>query len=1077
MRKLLTYILILTSVLAWAQNGSTIASGIPYECGFEESENLTPWKFNAGTTNTADQWMVGTAVHSEGKRALFVSSDGANPSYSNHPNVVVSYLRYKFPTTPEGVTGHYDVSFDWKGVGDSTLSRLYVMLCPEQQLTTPNSPYNLSNIVSLKNGNAKLSNDAERQCSKLGESGEKFVCGSETWQNVTLTEDVKIASLYSTQNWVIMLIWVNNYKDTAALERSAIAIDNFQINSTAVKKPTNVNVIPQCEDSTMLVTWESGLPYFDIEYRSTGAETWKRVSNITDGDDGFTRTDGSQCSYVLHRILEGSYDVRVRGRSTDDLNTSFVYKTMTLVYCPDNHCINFIDLHSPKIICTTGHHPGAQSGATPYDQVEIVDFGPDAQESRHTLHVDPTELDPRTDSLLNTVPNGALASVRLGNWKTGGEAESITYEIQVDSTNQGILLVKYAIVFQNPGGHPVEDEPAFKLEVIGPNGQIVDELCGQANFTYSDGAADGAAGWHITKDENVAWKEWTTVGLNLMPYHGQIIKVRFTTLDCGWSGHYAYAYFTVDCANAHILTENCGTAAQVSCMAPEGFAYMWYKDNNPDSVISRDQTLEVAATRTQYTCRVSFIEQDSCYFEISTTSEPRFPVPSYRYEWVYGECKSELKFTNTSHVMNKFDGEEHHTSEPCNESYWRFRSLGTGSVKETSSWSTSYTCPSFGDSIEVSCTAYIGAENTCEDTRTDTIVVPNIVPETSVLRTTTCPEAPVYFDGKWFETDTTYTAKYISYAGCDSTSILYLRVMPVVADSYRHDSICSDGSITIEGVRYNQPVENLEIMLKTSHGCDSAIYLTLTVNERIQAGVDSIPVACADEEQLFITLNINAGQFDSLGITFNTPWLRDTMIYDNSIRSITIPYPEDVTPGHYVAKLTFYQFCCGEYVERQNFEIRYRSSIVEQKWNDVLTVLSPKYNGGFEFTAFQWYKDGQPIPGETHSYLYQPLDFDSEYYVELTRSDGLVMTTCPVQPVHHDEQTPYPTIVKAAQRIPMYMEHPATIWYYTVSGQLVTTFGMPQGYTELPTPEQKGAYIIKSVNTQGDTNAHVILVE
>ena len=46
--------------------------------------------------------------------------------------------------------------------------------------------------------------------------------------------------------------------------------------------------------------------------------------------------------------------------------------------------------------------------------------------------------------------------VRLGNWNWGGEAESITYDILVDTTNQGILIVRYAIVFENPPGHDEE---------------------------------------------------------------------------------------------------------------------------------------------------------------------------------------------------------------------------------------------------------------------------------------------------------------------------------------------------------------------------------------------------------------------------------------------------------------------------------------------------------------------------------------------------------------------------------------------------------------------------------------------
>lgn len=1074
MRRLLTYILLLMGVAVWAQNGTSVANGVPYEFGFEESENLTPWVINAqptnATVNTTDKWMVGTAVHSDGKRSMYVSSDGVNPSYSNHPNVSVSYLRYKFPTATN--QQNYEISFDWKGTGDTLLSHLYVMVCPESQLTAAGSPYNLNSIISSTTG--LISNAAYAKCEQLGESGEKFLCGSETWQNVTLTNEVRVNSTYSQVNFAIVFVWVNNYRDTAQLQNSSIAIDNFQINSAALKKPTNLTVVPQCEDSTMLISWESGLMEFDIEYRKTGDLSWRRASGLTDGMEGFTREDGNKCSYVLHRILEGSYDVRVRGVS-GDLRTGFVYKNLVLVYCPENHCINYIDLHSPNVTCTTGHHPGAQAGATPYDVVEIVDFGPDAETSRHTLHVDPTELDPRTDSLLHTVPDGALASVRLGNWKSGGEAESVTYDILVDSTNQGILIVKYAIVFENPGGHPKEDEPAFKLEVLGPNGQIIDQLCGQANFTYSDGAAAGAAGWHITKDNNVAWKDWTTVGLNLMPYHGQSIKVRFTTLDCGWSGHYSYAYFTVDCANAHIETENCGTDARITCKAPDGFAYTWY--NELGDVVSNSQELNVDAGRQTYTCRVSFIEQPACYFEISTLSAPRFPVPDYTYEAIYSECTSKLRFTNHSHVMNKYEGYENHTAEPCTDFHWEFRNLNTGETKMTDAQSPIYLCPSEGGPIEVKYTTYIGANNSCDSTRVDTIVVPNIIPEKTVYEIKTCPESPVNFDGKWFNTDTTYVGVFQNFAGCDSTSTLRLRVYPTVEDTYRHDSICSDRPITVNGVKYSEPLENYLIMMKTIHGCDSALYLTLTVNERINTVVDSLEFICADAEQLYITFDLVAGVFDSLEIQFSTPELRDTTIYDSSVNSIAIPYSADIQPGYYTATLTFHQFCCGKHIEQRPVNIRYRSSIIEQKWNDVLTLLSPKYNGGYTFTSIQWYKNDEPIIGETHSYLYQPLDMDATYHAELTREDGVVITTCPIQPVYHEQQTAYPTVVPAGQHMPMYMEQAATIWYYTISGQLYSTFGLPQGYTSLPTPNDKGAYVIKAVDAQGVTQAQVMIVE
>ncbi|MBQ2520147.1 MAG: hypothetical protein II540_02540 [Paludibacteraceae bacterium] len=1072
MRKLLIlHIILLFSVFAWSQQGTTVASGIPYECGFEEGTDLSPWMLNNPNPPTppTDQWMVGSAVHSEGKRALYVTKDSLNPNYGSHQNVVVSYLRFRFPTSSK--TERYDLSFDWKGRGDSTFSRLFVMVCPEMCLTDPaNYPeYNLNSIVSNVQG--RLSNSTVGQCVYLGDM--QYVCGSEEWQNVSWEE--KITSSLSSYTWAIVFIWENSNTDTL-VDRTGLAIDNFQINSAALPKPTDLNGIPQCEDSTLLVTWKSTLSLFDIEYRQYGDRTWRRANGLIEGMPGFTK-NGENCSFVLTRILEGTYELRIRGGDATDpnLKTGFVYQTGILVYCPENHCINYIDLHSPNVICTTGHHPGAQAGATPYDVIEIVDFGPDAEMSRHTLHVDPEEMDPRTDSLLPTVPPGALASVRLGNWHTLGEAESITYDITVDASTQGILLVQYAVVFQNPQGHPVEDEPAFKLEVLTTDGQLIDEFCGQRNFTYSDGVKDDAYGWHITKDNGVAWKEWSTVGLNLQPYDGQTIKVRFTTLDCGYSGHYSYAYFTVDCANANIETNNCGYEASITCRAPDGFSYKWY--NEAGNVVSESQELIVGPGREVYTCHVSFKDDSTCYFEVSTLSAPRFPVAEYTVEPVQKECKNLLKFHNTSHVMNKFEGYENHTSEPCNDWHWEFRRLPNDEPQMTDAEHPIITCPEEGGLIEVKLISYIGEFNACSDTLIDTIVVTSIIPEATTFYVETCPETPVAFGGKRFDTDTVYVGHFPNFAECDSVSTLYLTVYPKVPDTYRHDSICSDGVVTINGVRYNQPVENKLIRLKTAHGCDSVVYFTLTVNQRIDATIHQWPFFCADDEQLYVTFDIAAGVFDSLEILFDTPALRDTVIYDSNISSVAIPYPDTITPGYYKATLRFHQYCCGIYTEDRTVEIRYRSSIVEQKWNDVLTVLSPKYNGGFEFTDFQWYKDGQLLEGETHSYLYQPLDMNSTYYVELKRTDGLVMTTCPIQPEYHEQQSQYPSIVPAGQHMPMYMEQPVTIWYYTISGQLYRSFGLPQGYTSLPIPEQTGAYILKAVNAQGETQAQVMIVQ
>ena len=155
------------SMAAWAQQGTTVATGLPYECSFEESENLSCW--NIHLSNTTDQWIFGSAVHSEGRRSMYISKDGTDPNYGKNPNVSVAMLRYKFPTASN--TQKYDVSFDWKGVGDTATSKLYVMVCREQDLTT-NGNYNRNAILNAPGG--RLSNGQVGACQSLGENNE---CG------------------------------------------------------------------------------------------------------------------------------------------------------------------------------------------------------------------------------------------------------------------------------------------------------------------------------------------------------------------------------------------------------------------------------------------------------------------------------------------------------------------------------------------------------------------------------------------------------------------------------------------------------------------------------------------------------------------------------------------------------------------------------------------------------------------------------------------------------------------------------------------------------------------------------------
>ena len=114
------------------------------------------------------------------------------------------------------------------------------------------------------------------------------------------------------------------------------------------------------------------------------------------------------------------------------------------------------------------------------------------------------------------------------------------------------------------------------------------------------------------------------MGLNLTPYVGQNIQVRFTTYDCSQSGHYGYAYFTLDCAEAELEGETCGGATTTTIRAPEGFSYRWFVAGDttafgdPINVVSTDRYFSAQENDTSdYTCRAMLLDNPSCYFDLN----------------------------------------------------------------------------------------------------------------------------------------------------------------------------------------------------------------------------------------------------------------------------------------------------------------------------------------------------------------------------------------------------------------------------------------------------------------------------
>lgn len=194
---------------------------------------------------------------------------------------------------------------------------------------------------------------------------------------------------------------------------------------------------------------------------------------------------------------------------------------------------------------------------------------------RHTIIQSPATFDPNTCDELNPVPPGEEYSVRLGN-DIASQAEQLRYSVDVtEETN--LFIYKYAVVL-NDQPHEFDEQPSFTVDVADSYGNVIGPDCGH----YLVYQHQGIPTWHICKD--VAWKDWTTVGIDLTQYIGQTVSIIFTTRDCALGVHFGYTYLSAYCSRVQLIFGFCPGDTIATVTAPPGFSYLW---TNGDTTQSR----------------------------------------------------------------------------------------------------------------------------------------------------------------------------------------------------------------------------------------------------------------------------------------------------------------------------------------------------------------------------------------------------------------------------------------------------------------------------------------------------------
>lgn len=989
---------------AYAQNPVQIS--VPYSMGFEleDSAKLSQWRLNDGADLSIckERWVIGTAVKTEGKRSLYISYDeGATCTFDTVWNTSYAYFDFTIPS------GQYELSFDWRCLGgDETYMCAAVGIA--KQMTSMDCNYERAEFPDY--------------IQSFAESGYRVMRGCSRWQHVS----VPFAS-NGTRVYRLYFAWRNKNRDSKLPNPVSACVDNIQITTRNCAKPANLEA--EVVGDSVVVTWTGTSAQYCIEYRRYGREKWSVQTGIRDE------------RFVIEGLDEGAYDIRVRGVCNDVDTSAYTYRTSFGVYYPDRHCINYVDLHGEDVVATYG------TFSNPYANIGVYDtaFTDDPKYWRHTINWDPDEYDPRTGGRLKIVPEEEVASVRLGNWNVGAEGESLSFFYTVDGENASILLLKYAVVLEDPNHGPA-DQPHFNLEILDEWGNLIDYTCGTADF-YADSQRPG---WNTFG--SVTWKDWTTIGLNLDAYDGERLEVRLTTRDCNWSGHFGYAYFTMGCAAAKIVSTSCGDDAQMSIAAPSGFAYEWfdkYDNPVPDSIKSEDgRTLLIdPSDTTTYRCHLTYIEEETCGFDLYSSARPRFPIAEFEWQYEPANCQNRVKFINKSHIMTKFNNvTEHHYDQPCDEYEWDFGNGQVGSEKNPV-----VIFPNKGGFFNVVLYASI-AEGRCVKDTSLIIFLPSIGDKELRIDTTICEGGYIVFGPQYAGEEREYVNVWKTSAGCDSTVYLNLHLSPQSTEQLPDTTICAEIPLTIDGQTYKSHESGKFYRFYTNqYGCDSTLWMNVTVLDSI---LPEITVREMSDSPNSGAIFIGGAGFDYYTVDGGEPQTADSITGLNG--------------GFYVLEF-FNDFGCS--VVREAAVSVCMPGWVYQRWGDVLSLKNAEAldtdSATHIFTDFQWYKNNEAIAGANLSYLYvaEGLDPADSYYLEMTRvSNGEKVTTCPFLPTAVEDQKVvyvYPSPVQVGGTLTVKVSEAASLTIVNMFGDIALTQALSEGTNSITMAVPAGIYVVQ----------------
>ncbi|HXB42369.1 MAG TPA: PKD domain-containing protein [Bacteroidia bacterium] len=257
---------------------------------------------------------------------------------------------------------------------------------------------------------------------------------------------------------------------------------------------------------------------------------------------------------------------------------------------------------------------------------ELLNIGCDEYNSSSFIY---PYLGPPYPPNITTCTSNDPNSSSLTSFQPCSNGESIQQTFPVTAANC-LFSYNYAVVMADAPHHG-DSCNYFRVQVYNQSGTLIPCL---SYFVETDTTGSGivppgflASGQVDKLGNSVLYVPWTKNTLNLQPYIGQNITVKFTAAGCYLGGHFCYAYIDCSCGPLQLVVPSgpvCAGLTQTITGPPNGYGgtYSW----SGPGIVSGATTQTITANQSG-TYSLTVTNQMGCTYTIDTTIS-FFPVPT-----------------------------------------------------------------------------------------------------------------------------------------------------------------------------------------------------------------------------------------------------------------------------------------------------------------------------------------------------------------------------------------------------------------------------------------------------------------